>query len=148
MQKIRKITATLFYIGYVPFAPGTVASLAALPIYYLARNNTPLHLALAGAFLAIGFWSSQKAKAIFGEDDPPQIVIDEFASMFLVYLFIPFNVRFLVIGFVLFRLFDILKLPPLKRLERLPGGFGIMLDDIACAVYTNIILQVLNYSFL
>jgi len=145
VRKLSKLIATLTFIGYIPRLPGTAASLAAIPIYLLVKENTPLYLIVTALFLAIGFWSASGAEGQFRRKDPPQIVIDEFASMFLVYLFIPYDPRLLVIGFVLFRIFDIFKLPPLKKLEKLPRACGIMLDDIAAAILANLILQVLRY---
>jgi len=145
MRKIAKLFATLLFIGYVPLAPGTAASLAALPVYYLLRQSPVLYFWVTLAFLGLGFWAAGRAEKAFREKDPPQIVIDEFASTLLVFLFIPFSVKFMVLGFALFRILDIIKIPPIKRLERLPAGSGIMLDDIASAVLSNLILQVLRF---
>jgi phosphatidylglycerophosphatase A len=128
-------------------ASGTVASLAAVFVYLLIRKNILVYFSATALFLILGFWSSSRARENFHRKDPHEVVIDEFASLFLVYLFIPFSMKILVIGFLLFRFFDIVKIPPIKRLEDLPGGFGIMLDDIAAAVLTNIILQVLVFGF-
>lgn len=145
VQKINKSIATLFFIGYTPLAPGTLASLIAIAVYFLVKDNAILYLFLTLFSLVMGFVSSSAAERDFSEKDPPQIVIDEFSSMLLVYLFIPFSFRLLVIGFLLFRFFDILKIPPIKKLQSLPSGYGIMLDDIAAAILTNIILQVLVF---
>lgn len=147
MRRIYKLIATVFYIGYIRVAPGTLASLAALPLYVLVRNNSALYYSTTVLLLVAGFWSISRFKVQLIKKDPSYIVIDEFASIFLVYLFIPFSVKFLVTGFILFRIFDILKIPPIKKLERLPGSLGVMLDDIACAILTNLILQILNHSF-
>ena len=65
--------------------------------------------------------------------------------MLLVYLFVPFSAKFLITGFILFRIFDIFKIPPIKKLQAYPAGYGIMLDDIAAAILTNIVLQVLRF---
>jgi len=146
MQKISKIIATLFFLGYSPLAPGTLASIAAVGVYLLVKGNTPLYTFLTLAFLILGFWSSGKASREFPQKDPPQIVIDEFSSLFIVYIFVHFSWKLLIIGFVLFRLFDILKIPAIKKLESLPSGYGIMLDDIAAAILANLVLQVLRFS--
>ena len=147
MKRLSKFVATVSFIGYCPFAPGTVASLAAVPLYILVRNNSTIYYLVTALLLSAGFWSISRLKPELIKKDPSYIVIDEFASLLLVYIFIPFSVKFLVTGFILFRIFDILKIPPIKKLERLPGSPGIMLDDIACAILTNLILQILNYSF-
>lgn len=144
MQKIGKFLATLSFVGFIPFAPGTAASLLGVGVYLLVKGNTPLYLSLTAAFLTLGFWSSSVAEKAFKTKDPRQIVIDEFSSMLLVYLFIPFSLKFLIIGLALFRFFDIFKIPPIKKLQRLPGGYGIMLDDIAAALLTNIILVIIR----
>ena len=100
MQKISKWVATLFFVGYFPLMPGTVASLLGVGLYLLVRNNTPLYLILTTVLLILGFWSASCAEKTFARKDPPQIVIDEFSSMFLVYLFVPFSAKFLITGFV------------------------------------------------
>ena len=145
MQKLSKLVATLFFIGYVPIASGTVASAVALAFFLLVRENTYLYLSLTAILLIAGFWSSSVAVKGFKERDPHPIVIDEFSSMFLAFLFVPFSIKLVITGFFIYRFFDITKLPPLKKLESLPGGWGIMLDDIASAILTNIVLQVLAY---
>ena len=145
MQKISKSIATLFFVGSSPLAPGTVASLLAIALYLLVKDNAFIYFSLTIVLLILGFWSAHLAEKSFPEKDPPQIVIDEFSSMLLVYFFIPFKVKFLIIGFILFRLFDISKIPPLKKLQTLPAGFGIMLDDIAAAILTNLLLQLLRF---
>ena len=143
MQKINKLIATVFYVGYLPFAPGTAASVLAAGVYFLIKDNPALHLLLTVVFLALGFLVSSAAEKDFGGKDPRRIVIDEFAAMLMVYLFLPFSVSIFIAGFVLFRIFDIFKIPAIKKLERLPAGWGIMLDDIAAALFTNLLLQVL-----
>ena len=144
MQKISKFFATVFYVGFAPVAPGTIASLLGVFLYLIVRNYPALYFSLTAILLALGFWSSSVAEKNFSKKDPQEIVIDEFSSMLLVYLFIPFSLKFLIIGFLLFRFFDIVKIPPIKKLESLPGGSGIMLDDIAAAILANLVLQVLR----
>ena len=145
LQKVSKFIATVFFAGFVPVAPGTVGSLLAIPVYLLVKDNTILHLSVAICLLLLGFWSAGRALQDFSRKDPPEIIIDEFSSMLIVYLFIPFSVKFLIIGFLLFRFFDIFKIPPIKKLEALPQGYGIMLDDIAAAILANTVLQALKF---
>jgi len=145
MLKLKKTIATLFFAGFFPVAPGTLASLIGAGAYLAVRGNMPLYIIFTVLSLALGFWSAAGAERAFHKKDPPQIVIDEFSSMLLVYLFVPFSAKFLITGFVLFRVLDIFKIPPIKRLQRLPAGWGIMLDDIAAAILVNIILQVLRF---
>jgi len=79
------------------------------------------------------------------QKDPGFIVIDEFANIFPVFLFIPLSVKTIIIGFILYRVFDIIKVPPMKKLEKLHGGWGIMLDDLISGIYANLILHVLLF---
>jgi len=136
-----KLIATCFNIGYLPVMPGTWASICALPVYYLFRDYQLPFAVLTLVLLIIGVWVSTKAEDEIGRKDPGEIVIDEFASQMLVFVFIPFSIYTMIIGFVLFRFLDIVKLPPVKKLEKLPKGWGIMLDDISIAVFINIILR-------
>ena len=145
MKKIAKIIATLFFVGYIPVAPGTIASAIAVFACAFLSRYPAAYIAVTIVLLALGFWASRRAEEEFGKKDPHEIVIDEFASCFIVYLFIPFTLKIAVIGFLLFRALDIFKLPPIKKLETLPGGWGIMLDDIAAAILTNLTLQVLVF---
>jgi len=144
MRKLSKLIATVFFVGYIPLASGTAASLAGLGLYLLIRNSNILYISVTVSVLILGFWSSSLCEGDFRKKDPPQIVIDEFSCMLLVYAFIPFSPILLTIGFILFRFFDISKIPLIKKLENLPGGYGIMLDDVAAAILTNLVLQVLR----
>jgi len=147
VRKIAKLIATVCYVGYIPLAPGTVASALGVGLYFLVRADNLAHLLLTFLFLILGFWSSQAALKEFpGKNDPREIVIDEFSSMLIVYLFIPFSLKFVILGFLIFRALDIFKIPPIKKLESFPGGYGIMLDDIAAAIFANLILQLLKFT--
>ena len=144
MRKLSKLIATLFGLGYSPFAPGTIASIAGVFLYFILVKNQAIYVATSLGLVILGFWACNKAVSEFDKKDPSCIVIDEFAAMLLVYLFVPFSIKFTVIGFVLFRVFDIFKMPAIKRLERFPKGYGIMLDDIAAAILTNILLHTIR----
>ena len=136
-----KLIATCFYIGYLPLMPGTWASLAGVGVYYVFRNQ-PFYFAILTFFLLLlGILISTKAEKEIGKKDPREIVIDEFSSQMLVFAFMPFNVITVILGFILFRVLDIFKLPPIKKLQHLPGGWGIMLDDVASAIAVNLILR-------
>jgi len=99
--------------------------------------------AVAGlvAVVAVGTWAADRAALRLGPSDPRQVVVDEVAGQMLTLLFVPPTWRALVLGFLLFRVFDILKPFPARALERLPGGAGIMADDLAAAIYGNLVLQ-------
>lgn len=140
---IPRALATCLYMGYLPFAPGTWASAAAVLVYYATRNIPPVCYAWTVLiFFAAGVWSSGAAERFFGRKDPKEIVIDEFTGQLLVFLFIPFNLWCAVGGFIVFRILDIFKIPFLRKFESFPGGWGIMLDDIIAAGAINLVLQI------
>lgn len=146
MQKrITKGILTLFGIGYLPLAPGTFASVVAVLFYFVIRNNLFLYLTSTAFLVIIGFVVSRDAEKIFKEKDPKEVVIDEFCGMLVAYMLVPFTTPNVIWGFIIFRIFDILKVYPLERLERLKKGRGIMLDDLAAGVLTNILLQVMSF---
>lgn len=138
-----KITGTFFYIGYLPFIPGTFGSLAGLILYFYIKNNIFLYCLACLILLVIGFLSSGAAAKLFQKKDPRQVVIDEVAGMLLSFAFLPFDLRLIIAGFFVFRLLDTLKPYPASRLDKLHGSIGIMGDDIIAGIYTNLVLQVL-----
>jgi len=143
-NSIAKIVATFCYVGYFPVASATVGSAIGIAIYCLVKNNVVAYCVTIAALFLLGTISADIYEKNIGKKDPREVIIDEVASVFLVYLFIPFSLRNLVMGFFLFRLFDVIKPPPIRKLEKLPGGLGIMSDDIVAAFYANILLQILS----
>jgi phosphatidylglycerophosphatase A len=136
-----RIISTVFFVGYLPLIPGTFGSLAGLGIYLLVRHDPFVIFALACGVSALGFWASDRMEGIVGKKDASCIVIDEVSGIFISFLFVRFEWRFVILGFFLFRLFDTLKPYPAGRLQRLRGGNGIMIDDIIAGIYTNLVLQ-------
>jgi phosphatidylglycerophosphatase A len=147
MKKPWGIIASFFGIGFFPVAPGTVASLAVLLIYrfFLCRLPWPFLVGIFLALLAIGIHASSIYAAELGQEDPRRIVVDEAAGQLLVFLSVPPTWLNLGLGFFLFRFFDIVKPFPISRAERLPGGWGIMADDVAAAVAGMVILHLYLY---
>ena len=147
MNRFIVILATGFGVGYSPVAPGTLGTLIAIPIYYfLSEIPSPLYEVTLVGFFFVSVWVSGNAERLFGKEDDQRIVIDEVIGFLITMLWVPKTIRFIIIGFVLFRFFDILKPFPIRRLEkRLKGGFGVVLDDVAAGVYSNIILQIISY---
>lgn len=142
MKKRIKMVTSFFYLGHSPFMPGTMGSLGGLAIYFLVRNNDILY-AFAILFLFfLGVLFAGEAEKIYKHKDAQMIVIDEACGMLLALFFVPFSLLSVLLGFFLFRIFDILKPPPARRLEKLTGSLGIMFDDIVAAIYTNLILQI------
>ncbi len=141
---IIKLLATGFGCGYAPVAPGTFGTLAALPVYLLlSRFSAPVYIPAALFIALTAVYVSGRAEKIFVEKDSPRIVIDEIAGyLFAMFLIAP-CILYIVLGFLLFRFFDIIKLFPAGLCESLPGGSGIVTDDIVAGIYTNIFLHVL-----
>ena len=135
--------ATGFGSGYSPIASGTAGSLVGLLIYLGLRDLSSLHyFIILVAFFIIGCYTSGVAEKTFREKDSSRIVIDEIHGMLLTLWTLPQTTLYVIVGFFLFRLFDIWKPFPARYLEKkVPGGFGVMLDDTAAALYANGILQ-------
>ena len=146
MNRFFLIIATGFGVGYSPVAPGTLGTLVAIPIhYFLSDIPSPLYEITLIGFFFLSVWISENAQIFFGKKDDQRIVIDEIIGFLITMLWIPKTTRFIIIGFILFRFFDILKPFPIRRLERrLKGGYGVVLDDVAAGVYANIILHLIG----
>jgi phosphatidylglycerophosphatase A len=143
------LLATGLGAGYSPIAPGTIGTLLSIPIYlFLSRIPFPLYELTLLTFFFFSVWISENAEVFFGKRDDQRIVIDEMAGFLITMLWIPRTILSVVMGFILFRFFDILKPFPIRRLEKSwKGGFGIVLDDVIAGVYGNIILQLI-YLFI
>jgi len=125
----------------LPVAPGTWASLAALPCGWLIRAEFGISglLAVSAAAFILGWWASARVVKASGIGDPGFVVIDEIAAQLLILAAAPLDWRFYLAAFLLFRLFDIWKPFPVSWCDRnVKGGFGIMLDDVAAAIYALI----------
>lgn len=138
-KAIIKIISTFFYIGYLPFIPGTFGSMAGVFLYYLLKKDPIL---LSCILIILGFLVSGPAERILNKKDARCIVIDEVCGMLLSLSFLPYDIKIVVLAFILFRILDALKPFPLDRLQRLKGSPGIMADDLVAGLYTNIILQI------
>jgi phosphatidylglycerophosphatase A len=146
MNLLVKLFATWGGSGYAPVASGTFGTLAAIPLYLcLARLSLPLYLVTLVAFIIMACWISGQAEVIFNEKDSGKIVIDEVAGFLVTMTAIPFAWRYIVAGFLLFRLFDIVKPPPARWFDQqLKNGYGVVLDDVAAGVYAWLCLQLLT----
>lgn len=136
------ITSTFFYIGYLPFIPGTFGSLAGLGLFYLMKDSLGNLGLLTCVVMVLGFLVTGRAERILKIKDAACIVIDEIAGMLLSLMFLPYDIKVVIAAFFLFRLLDSLKPYPAGLLHNIRGANGIMLDDIVAGLYTNIILQV------
>lgn len=145
MGVLLKNIATLGFIGYLPFAPGTFGSIVALVFFILLRPSIPVHIIILVLIIPVGILSSHYAERLLNEKDSRHIVIDEFCGYLISVLLIPSSTGYALAAFFLFRFFDILKPFPIRRIGLvLSGGKGIMADDIAAALYTNLILHILK----
>jgi phosphatidylglycerophosphatase A len=159
-------------VGYFPIAPGTMGSLVGVGIYLLLRNETikvyvlydtnfsrtftyygacilliPVLLLVIVALSLVGIWAASRAERLFGRKDPGAVVIDEVVGQLMTFAFVfPYFLDpvGIVIGFILFRAFDIIKPYPIRKLERLPSGLGIVVDDIAAGLYAGVALSVIS----
>jgi phosphatidylglycerophosphatase A len=134
--------ATVFGAGYSPFAPGTAGSAVALVVLWAVPFSRAGLLAFLVVVVVVGTWAAHVAERAMAEKDPGAIVIDEVAGMTLslVALPLPFSVPVLLSGFVLFRIFDVVKPFPAGRLQAIPGGVGVMIDDLIAGLYALAIL--------
>ena len=146
MNFLIKLFATWGGSGYAPIASGTWGTLAAIPFYLcLASLPLPLYLLTVVAFTFFACWVSGQAEILFNEKDSGKIVIDEVAGYLVTMTAIPFAWRYVIAGFFLFRLFDIVKPPPARWFDRqLKNGYGVVLDDIAAGVYAWLCLLLLT----
>lgn len=135
--------ATSAYVGFFPVAPGTAGSAVGvlLDIALRGTGSPILHGAMILALSVAGVWAAGVAEQHFAKTDPSAVVVDEVAGMLLTLYLIPVSWLGLVVGFLLFRLFDIIKPFPCRRAERLPGGMGIMADDWIAGLYANGLLR-------
>jgi phosphatidylglycerophosphatase A len=135
--------ATIGFLGYIPFAPGTIGSLLALGIFLLMDFPLSAHLVLIIAGALLGTHAATTAEKVLKEKDSKKIIIDEFIGFYVAVLFLPKSAGVAIAAFILFRFFDILKPLLISKLERtLSNGCGVMADDILAGVYANMVLQV------
>ena len=139
--------ATGFFVGTVPFAPGTFGSIIGLPlVFLLSRINLLLSVAYILLFILFAIGIASATEKILNQKDPAKIVIDEIAGIMVAFTGLPFNLKTVIAGFVIFRVFDILKPFPIRSLERrVSGGSGVVLDDVLAGVYANLILRLAFY---
>jgi phosphatidylglycerophosphatase A len=148
VTRLAVFIATVGYCGYFPIAPGTAGSAAGLVFYALMAwtGSTAVEAALIVGLFAAGVWAGTTAERYFGGVDPGPIVLDEVVGMLITLAFIPgLGWSGAIAGFVLFRIFDVIKPYPAGRLEQLHGGLGVMADDAMAAVYANVCLRTLMW---
>lgn len=145
MTRAAVFLATAGYCGYFPIAPGTAGSAAGLVVYLLVwwAGSPFVEAGLIALIFVAGTWAATRAERFFGGIDPGPVVIDEVLGMLITLAFLPVGWTAALAGFVLFRVFDVIKPYPANRLEKFHGGFGIMADDAMAGLYANLSLRAL-----
>ena len=143
MDRIALALATALGAGYAPFAPGTVGSAAGLALWWLIPASASLQFLTIAVVFALGSWSGSVAERHFRTTDPSHVVLDEVLGMLITLFMNPVGWIGALLGFLLFRVADIIKPYPANKLEALHGGVGIMADDAMAAVYANLALRLL-----
>jgi phosphatidylglycerophosphatase A len=150
LRQIKLLIASGFYSGYAPFASGTWGSLVAIGLYwpFAAWNRLPSEGGLLWAYFLVvvavsvlGVWTADYAEGVYGEKDPGRVVIDEIAGFFIAMILVPWDWRWIAAAFFVFRAFDVWKPYPIRGLQRLRGGWGIVVDDLLAGAYTCIVLH-------
>jgi len=144
MRRLQYFLATGFCSGYSPIAPGTVASLLIVCVLWILAPIPLLVQTMAILlFFIVGVWASSRIVIEQKDDDPAMVVIDEMDGMLLALMGCPKRILPFLLAFLLFRFFDIVKPFPIRHAERLPSGWGVMLDDVLAGVYALIAINVL-----
>ena len=139
---IVKAISTGLFSGYSPLVPGTVGTIPAWLLLFLVVGTNQIVLGVTTIILlAVSVWSAGEAEPLFGHD-AKKIVIDEWAGMAVSVLFVPLTFTNYLIAFIAFRFFDVVKLPPAAQFERLSGGWGVTMDDVAAGIHANIAVQI------
>lgn len=143
MKGLAVFLASFGYVGYFPIAPGTAGSLGGVALFALIRwIGTPaVELGAIVAVFAVGVWAAHGTEIALGRKDPGIVVIDEVLGMLITLALLPVSIWGVVLGFLIFRLLDVIKPYPAAQLEHIHGGMGIMADDAVAGVYSYILLR-------
>lgn len=144
INKNALILSSWFGTGLFPKVPGTAGTLAAIPMALVMNHLGPFFGAIfLVIFILAAVWSSGITERLMGQDDPKEVVIDEVAGFLLTIYLLPLSWLSIALGFIMFRFFDILKPFPIRRLERIGGGTGIVIDDLVAGVYASLSINIL-----
>ena len=145
MTFFSRLLATGFYVGYTPVAPGTAGSMLGLFIYWIIPGSETLFFGIAIATLTLaGAWTAGRIERDSGIKDNQIIVIDEIVGTLITLWAIEKTFIWLATGVILFRIFDIVKPVPVRTVEKVPGGWGVMLDDMVAGAYSLICLRLIQ----
>ncbi len=140
------LIATGLGTGYSPVAPGTAGSLLALVFFYFLAPPPAIHLLLVAVIFLVGVYVSHQVEKEKGED-PSLIVVDEIAGQAVSLLFLPPDFRLYLLAFLFFRFYDIVKPPPIDHSQRIPHGWGVMMDDLLAGGYALLSVQLIRWLF-
>jgi phosphatidylglycerophosphatase A len=143
MKGLAVFIASFGYVGFFPIAPGTAGSLAALALFAIIKwvGMPAIELAAIVVVFAIGIWAAHGTENAMGRKDPGVVVIDEVLGMLITLALLPLSLPGIALGFLLFRVLDVIKPYPAARLEHLHGGLGIMADDAVAGLYAHLALR-------
>jgi Phosphatidylglycerophosphatase A and related proteins len=145
--------ASVLFLGYFPWMPGTIGSaLVVAALWYMGFHMHHVFTPVAWWSLGVGLTAfsmiaASRPREVFHADDPKQVIIDECAGQFITFFFLPLSLNVLVLGFLLFRFFDIVKPYPIYKMEELEGGLGITMDDVVAGVFANISLMAVLFGY-
>ena len=150
MKRFVLFIGTAFGLGYFPVFPGTIGSVGGVLLFIVLKSffvNSGIYYLNIFTLTALGAWVSKKIEIYLNQKDPGKIVIDEVIGQIITLSFVPVSRYYIIAGFVLFRLFDIFKPYPIRKLENIPNGWGIMLDDVLAGIYAGLSLFIINSAF-
>ena len=137
-----KLLSTGLGVGFIPGAPGSYATAVSAVIYwYFLPENALWYSIILAAGMALSFWLSGEAEKLFGKIDDQRIVIDEIIGFWFAAAFLPKSIWITIACIVLFRIFDVKKFYVIKKLQGLPGGYGVVMDDVAAGVVSNVLVR-------
>ena len=144
-QKLIKIIASSLGLGYIPWFPGTWTSLAVIIVFWFWNPQGNAWIIFTLVTILVAMMVAHSAEKYFHNKDDKKITIDEIAGMAIALSLIPHNIWLIVLAFILFRIFDISKIFPLRKIEKQPGAWGLVGDDIVAGIYTHLIMYAIIY---
>ena len=147
--KLAEIIGTVLYVGKSPFAPGTVGSLVALAMWYILKPSIidPLFLLITGGIFFVGIAVSTVLIEAWNKKDPKEIVIDEWVEMWISLYLVPHEIKWGLVYFFFFRLFDIFKPGPVQVMDDMDDSIGVMMDDVVAGILACLVTQSLLYFY-
>lgn len=148
--KLAEFIGTVGYVGYLPIAPGTWGSLAALIAWYILKPmiSDPLFLLITGVIFFAGVAASEILVEAWEDGDPKAVVVDEWVGMWIALYLAPHTLVWGLVAFLLFRFFDILKPGPIQLMDDLHSAIGVMMDDVVAGIFALLLTQSLLYFFI